>query len=953
MQETDSVPPTTAIGFGPFRLDRQQRLLTRGATSLPVGGRSLDILIALIERAGEVVAHRELMARVWPDVTVDEANLRIHIANLRKLLGDGRDGARYIVNVPGRGYSFVAPLTGSSIGHALAPSEASVADPVQKLPPRLTRVIGRDHTISVVSTQLMSWRFVSIVGPGGMGKTTVAISVAHALSDRFGGAVFFVDLAALTDPHLVPTMVASTLGLMLQTRDPLVSLLAFIGDKRILLVLDNCEHVIEVVAPLAERIVSEAPQAHVLTTSREALRADGEHVHLLYALECPPNEPGLTAHDALKYPAVQLFMERAGASGYRSRLRDTEAPAVARICQSLDGIALAIELAAGRVGSYGIQGTGDLLDNRFKLVWQGRRTARPRHQTLNAMLDWSYNLLPEREKAVLRSLSVFVGDFTLQTACSVVSERSAHDAEVVSAIISLVAKSLISAGVINGSTYYRLLDTTRTYAADKLARHGEADRVSRQHAITYSEFLEHDEVIQSSFGDRDLTAYTPFIGNVRAALVWALSDRGDIRIGVQLAASATPLFIGLSLLEECRYWCDRAIGALDDTGRGTRQEMILQEGLALSSMFTIGHSDRVRMTIERGLALAEIFRDYTRQFRFLAGLNLFFTRLGDLHSAMAVAERGSAVAHAAGGPEDIICAEWILGTSHHGLGNQAESQRHCERGMALAVEHGTTTIKSFGSDQRTRVRVNLARVLWLRGFFDQALAMARLVIDEAANQNHPVSVCTSLVFAATVFLWSGELARLDSVIDQLIAYAGQHSLDPYRAAGIALKGELAIARDETEAGLDLLRIALETLNKEQYNILLTEVVCALAEGLRRIGRYGEALLAIDDMIARAANSGAKFNLSEMLRIKARVLMSMPQPDRVTAIDCLTEAIALAQEQSALALQLRPAIDLVRLQVESGERERAREMIVSLYNRFTEGFETADLRAAHQLIMDLT
>ncbi len=952
MKETEGARRTTAIVFGPFHLDRQQRLLTKGAASLPVGGRSLDILIALIERAGEVVPHSELMACVWPDVTVDEANLRIHIANLRKLLGDGRDGARYIVNVPGRGYSFVAPVTRSSLGLALARTEPSVADRVQKLPPRLTRVIGRDDAINVVSAQLMVWRFVSIVGPGGMGKTTVAVSVAHALSDRFGGAVFFVDLAALSDPQLVPTMVASTLGLMMQTRDPLVSLLAFIGDKKILLVLDNCEHVIEVVAPLAERIVSEAPQAHVLTTSREALRVDGERVHLLYALECPPNDPDLTAEDALKYPAVQLFMERAAASGYQSGLRDTDATAVARICQSLDGIALALELAAGRVGSYGIQGTEDLLGNRFKLLWQGRRTARPRHQTLNAMLDWSYNLLSETEKLVLRSLSVFVGDFALQAACSVVSDGSTDAAEVVSAIVGLVAKSLISPSVINGSTCYRLLDTTRAYAADKLAKHGEADRVSRQHAITYLEFLEHDEVIQSSFGDHDLSAYSPFIANVRAAIGWALSDRGDVRIGVQLAAFAAPLFIGLSLLEECRYWCDRAIAALDDAGRGTRHEMILQEALALSSMFTKGHSDQVRMAIERGLALAETFEDYTRQLRFLGGLNLFFTRLGDLHSAMAVAERTSAVAQATGSPAGIICAEWLLGISHHGLGNQAESQRHCERGEALAVEFATTNINSFGADQRTRARVNLARVLWLRGFFDQALDMARLVIDDAANQVHPVSACTSLVFAATVFLWSGELARLDNLIDQLIAYAGRHSLDPYRAAGIALKGELAIARNETEAGLGLLRTALETLNKEQYNVLLTEVVCALAEGLRRTGRFTEALLAIDDMIVRATNCGAKFNLSEMLRTKARILMSMTQPDRAAAMDCLTEAIAIAQEQSALALQLRAAIDLARLQVESGEQERAREMIVSLYNGFTEGFGTADLRTAHQLIADL-
>src|SRR5580698_664054 len=277
-------------------------------------------------------------------------------------------------------------------------------------------------TVRSLAQQLQMWRFVSIVGPGGVGKTTVAISVAHALIDGFHDAVFFIDLAALTDPQLVPTAVASALGLMVQTQDPLVGLLTFIGDRKILLVLDNCDHVIGVAAALAERVVSEAPQAHILATSREALRVEGEHVHLLYSLESPPENAGLTAAEALRYPAAQLFMERAAASGHGAAPSDIDAPIVARICRRLDGVALALELAASHAGSLGIRGIAELLDNRFSLLWRGRRTALPRHQTLNAMLDWSYNLLSEHEKAVLGRLSVFVGDFKLEAACSVASD---------------------------------------------------------------------------------------------------------------------------------------------------------------------------------------------------------------------------------------------------------------------------------------------------------------------------------------------------------------------------------------------------------------------------------------------------------------------------------------------------------------------------------------------------
>src|ERR1700721_2761413 len=263
-----------AISFGPFSLFVAERLLKKVDKPIPLGGRALDILIALAERPGEVVTHKELISTAWPDVTVEEANLRFQMAALRKALGDGRDGARYVSNVAGRGYCFVAPVTRSSAKQPVPVTRIATTERVQKLPPRLTRMVGRDDTVRALAQQLQAWRFVSIVGPGGVGKTTVPISVAHTLSDGFHDAVFFIDLAALTDPQLVPTAIASALGFMVQTQDPVVGLLTFIGDRKILVGPENCEHVIGVAAALAERVVSKTPQAHVLATSREALRVE-------------------------------------------------------------------------------------------------------------------------------------------------------------------------------------------------------------------------------------------------------------------------------------------------------------------------------------------------------------------------------------------------------------------------------------------------------------------------------------------------------------------------------------------------------------------------------------------------------------------------------------------------------------------------------------------------------
>jgi predicted ATPase len=884
-------------------------------------------------------------------VTVEEANLRVHIASLRKALGDEREGARYIVTVPGRGYCFVAPVTLST--PQLSPSrEAAVSDRLQRLPPKLARMIGRDDTIRALSAQLMVCRFVSIVGPGGIGKTTVAISVAHTLLDGFNGAVFFVDLAALTDARLVPTTVAQALGLMVQTKDPLRSLPAFIGDKKILLVLDNCEHVIDSAAMVAERVAGEAPQAHVLTTSREALRVEGEHVHLLYALDCPPEDGGLTAAGALAYPAVQLFMERAAASGYGAALSDFDAPIVATICRRLDGIALAIELAASCAGSLGIPGVAELLDNRFGVVWHGRRTALPRHQTVNAMLDWSYNLLSQHEKAVLSRLSVFVGDFKLEAARSVAADAELDEASATEAIASLLAKSLISTTELHGSTYYRLLETTRTFAEAKLAGRGEANRIARRHANFFSEFLQRDQLVQSRFGEHDLSGYASHIGNVRAALQWAFSDDGDVSVGAELATWAAPLFIGLSLLEECDRWCERGLAGLDDDARGTRQEMILQEALALSSMYTTGNSDLVRAAIERVLALEEAFGDHRHRLQLLFGLHRFFLRLADFRGALAVAQQCATFAEAAKDPAGLAIADFMLGVCYHFIGDQAATQFYCERAMARAAEPGTLIPNFFGFDHRIYA-ISLARAMWLRGFPDQARRIAKTTIDESLSRVHPLSICVSLTYGSPVFLWSGDFRSADDYVERLVEYAGRHSLEPYRAAGLGLKGALAVARDELETGIDLLRGALETVTALKLNILLTDFMGALADGLRKSGQLEEALLTVNQAIGRATDCGSTFDMAELLRVKAQVLAAMPQYGRVSAMNCLTEAVAVAQAQSALALELRSTIALACLLIEGGQRDQARHDLALVYGRFTEGFETADLRIARQLMEDLT
>ena len=944
-------PQTNEIAsFGPFRLNAAQRLLMKEDEPVLLGSRSLDILIALVERPGEVVSSRDLIKRVWPDVTVEDANLRVHVANLRKALGEGQDGARYVANIPGRGYCFVAPVRRSASAPRIVPV-ATPPDRSLKLPAPLARMVGREKTVAALSSLLMSRRFVSIVGLGGMGKTTVAVAVAHGMLEEFGDAVCFIDLGAITDPALVAGAVGSALGCFVQAQDPVPSLLVFLGDKRILLILDSCEHVIEAAAALTERLFGEAPLVHLLTTSREALRVEGENVHLLLPLDTPFDDGELTAAQALASPAIQLFMERATASGYQSALSDADAPIVAQICRRLDGVALAIELAGSRVGAYGIRGTADLLDNRFRLLWQGRRSALPRHQTLRAMLDWSYNLLSEYEQAVLCKLSVFIGHFTLQSALSVARD-TAEAPQVAEAVASLVNKSLVWTADFGGSTYYRLADTTQTYAAAKLAEIGGENAVRRLHALHYAGLFDSGAINVTALGRRSMSAYIPYLGNVRAALDWSFSATGDAAIGVTLAARSAPLFLGFSLLGECERWCERAMAALREADRGTKRELELREALAISAMFTRGNGDEVKEAIEQGLDLAMALQDWRHQFHLLAGLNIFLTRVGDFRAALSVAERSATIASQAGDPAGLVMVEWMLGVTYHLVGDQAAAQRHCERGLELAAASDHIHVDFFSYDHRVRALVALARTLWLRGKPERALDFARRAIDEAASRDHPVTVCFSFIYATQVFMWTGDFEGVREHTERLIAHAAKYSLKPYHAVGLALKGELLIAQGEPAAGIQLLRGALATFQAERHNVLTTAFYRALAQGLAQSGQAEEAAAAITRAIELSERDGGTFDLPDLLRARAEIILAEAQPDLAAAEAWLLRSLESARQQSALGWELRTAIQLARLWSQQGRVLEARDMLAGIYRQFAEGFETADLKEAGCLLDEL-
>ena len=394
-----------------------------------------------------------------------------------------------------------------------------------------------------------------------MGKTTVALAVGHAALAHFSGAVFFVDLSTVRDKEHLIGSIASAVGLDSQLVDPKEALLNFLRPRRGLILLDSCEHLIEKSAEIADYIFQNAPDIYILATSREALHVPGERVLRLCPLDCPPEQPGLTASEVLAYPAARLFAERVSVRRGDFSLGDDEAPMVAEICRKLDGIALAIELAAGRAAIFGVRNTVARLGSRLDLLKFGRRTANPRHRTLIATLDWSHDHLSEIERVVLRRVAIFVGHFTLEAALAVAEEVGIDGSEISGALGNLVNKSLIGVWTSSPGPRYRLLDTTRAYALEKLAASGEQDFIAERHASFSIQMLERNPVnlFDLEFTEATASAVRDYLGNIRAALEWSFGPNGDDPTAIRLAAAASQLLLAMSFLLECRKWMEKAI----------------------------------------------------------------------------------------------------------------------------------------------------------------------------------------------------------------------------------------------------------------------------------------------------------------------------------------------------------------------------------------------------------
>lgn len=934
----ERAPKTTRLGRSEVIHDRRELLVD--GVQVPLGSRAFDILELLIEARGMLVTKDEILDKVWAGVVVEENNLQVHMSALRKALETDRGLIR---TVTGRGYRL---LNGADAAPDLADEP-----PLTNLPNPTSELIGRDQALADVLALVAAHRIVTLTGLGGIGKTRIAVEAARRLAPRFADGAWFAELAPVASGDLVLDTVATALGIEFAGATPsLGRIVRALGSRRVLLVLDNCEHVIDRAAEVAEAVVQANPNCRVLATSREPLRAEGEWIYPIPPLEVPAAD-ARDLRDWRHRGAVGLFFARALAAEPTFSANESRIALAGAVCRRLDGIPLAIELAAARVAALGIEQLAVRLDERFSLLTGGRRTALPRHQTMRATLDWSFGLLAEPERVLLGRLAIFAGPFTLEAACVVAASPDLARSDAIDGLLSLVGKSLVASGFESAVTRYRLLETTRAYAREKLTESGTYPFFARRHAEYHVSLFERASVEYETSTTADwLAEYSYRLDDVRAALDWAFAPDGDAVLGVTLAANAVPLWLQFSLMTECRRRAEQALDHIgEDTERNAGLRMRLSAALGTSRMYLRNPPETILAAWSSTLALAERLGDSDYRLRAIWGLFASNINIGNFQFAVELARRFRDLATDAA---DRLIGERLVGNALHFVGDQTGARQRIERMLAgYASPTNSMHIIRFQSDQTVGARRLLAPILWVQGFPDQAMQTVSRAVADALAVNHDLTLCNLLAQSACpLALLTGDLTEAERLTELLIERAVRQSLDIWHAYGRFFKGMLLMRRGDLASGLPRLRDAGDELRLAGFMQYHIPYLAALAEGLGRAGEAQAGIAAIEEALARAGDTGERWCLAELLRIKGELLLQQADAQSVhVAEQCFASALDVAREQGALSWELRVALSVARLRRDQGRSADGMALLRATYDRFTEGFETADLRAAQELL----
>lgn len=798
--------------IGDFVLVLPQLQLRLGEVPIKLGGRALNLLAALAEAKGELVPRDVLLARVWPNQVIDESAIRVHLSAARKALSKGNSQDNIIVNEAGRGYRLLLPVALIEEQKAVATAAVTPDGTRCAVPGRVSSIVGRDDAIAAIAANLVDQRFITLTGPGGIGKTTLAIAVARKLFAERHFNAHFVDLAPISDADLVPGTVAAALGLPAGAQDLSSRIVSHLMEQPNLLILDNCEQVVDAVALLAEVLVEGVPDLMLLVTSREPLRAQGEWVHRLPALRAPAESESFDLEQLGEYPAVVLFVERALAVNAGFILTKENAPAVAGICRALDGIPLAIEFAASRSDHMAPDMILAGLEDRFALLSRGRRTARARHRTLRGALDWSYALLQPQDQTILRRLAVFKSGFDLDACAAVTKDLGLPRYQLADALADLVAKSLVNQTDDPPGTY-RLLDTTRHYGIEQLDLAGEGQTTRGFHA---QYLLQHLNDSAKGWEGNALwpwlETYSRSIDDVRAALAWAYSDLGKLTLAIEIQIKSAVLWFHLSLAKDYLRLTRVALAAITDSdvSADLRAELLLGFGHAL--WHVEGPVPAMGEAFAQALDLAEASASEGLILRARWGIWAHAILAGNYADSLELAKRFT----------DCLGPEENLGNRQTALHMEALSLhfsgRHTE-----ALERLTTVLAGDAAPERANHANHalvdgkiaalslLARLKWQHGEMSAALALVCDIAVDIDLVDHSLSTCYGLAIGCIpIAIAAGDRNLAEAWIARLRSVANRLDLDHW--------GRFASGYEASLNGVDALPAGASIMQIEMFEV---------------------------------------------------------------------------------------------------------------------------------------
>lgn len=944
-------PEELFYGFGGFRLLPARQLLLHGDAPVKLGGRAFELLYALVQQRGIILSKDDLMAAAWPGIFVHESNLKVNMHSLRRTLGDTDKPPAYIATVAGRGYRFVAPV---EVGTQSPAPAAEVLDaPALALrraePPPLPAggLVGRMSELAELVDRLGRAALVTVVGPAGVGKTTLALAAARALEPAYADGICFVDFATIDDPALVPTVLATALGIKGDREDALAAALNHLRDRAELVLLDNCEHVLPGVAIVARKVVDLGGQSKLLATSRQPLGVPAEDAMWVDPLTLPAEGP-TTTPALLASTAVELFLRRASEwSGYE--LNEADGPVIADICRSLDGLPLALELAAGELGVYAPRDLLARLNEHLGLAERRTAAGHQRHETVLAAIDWSFGLLTRNEAALLLVVSVFAGTFDLDDAVSLGGAVDLSPVDVIAALGGLVTKSLLTAQVHGAGLRYRLLDSTRRYASQR--RHDAGIDAAARRSLA-GRMMAVFEQAETEWGWRDADdwthSYLSRLADVRTALGWAFGEGGDVALGIRLTVAAIPLWFERSLMAESQERVELAL----QHSRAADCPPLLRAKLATSLAWSLMYGrvlvPRIESAWQVAVSGAAEAGNVEHQLQALVGFAVYLMDVGRSAEAVerlvefrALSELHQNTSLTAEGERTLA---WI--TAHQG--DLAASLATLED---LARRHArlgkSSRMAGFQVDRYIGIRNYMTVIAWLCGRADQAGAAAADAISVAGQVGHLASQANVLALAGCpVAYLSGDQTRLATYVAKLRDILEQEHIGVWLPLCRFYAAVCEEAAGEPTA-VDRMLQATDAIRDSRFVMRLPSMMGIAAEALTRHGRLDEARHTITGALELEARLGERWCRAELWRIEAGIIQS--SGDATAAERLLRAALAEAHAVGARGFTLRVANDVAAHLLAKDRRREAMELLAPVYDGFTEGFGTEDFRRATTLL----